>query len=192
MARRAAGRRRRRDRDRDRERRGGFRLRALLPMARRPPAGASRGASPRQWTRNRLLSRSRGWRGPRRGGSLGPRARACAGRYDRRAARSVLDPGPELEPAGAQSARRRAPGLGAVHRGRRRQHAPRRHVAHRPCDGLSAALSHSRRSEAGGRRLSRLPARRYHRPLRAREPARQMHGRRRGPRHSARKASATG
>ena len=135
------------------------------------------------WTRNRLLSRSRGWRCARRLGSLGARARTRAGRHDRRAARSILGPGPELGPAGAQSARRRAPGLGAVRHGRRRQHAPRRYAAHRSRNGLSTALSHSRRGEAGGRRLSRLPARRYHRPLRARESARPMHGRRRGSRH---------
>ena len=34
------------------------------------------------------------------------------------------------------------------------------------------------------------PARRSHRPCRAREPARALHGRRRGPRHRARRASA--
>ena len=76
-----------------------------------PPSGAQ---EPRP--RDRLLSRSccRGRAGRRR--ILGARQRARARRHRRRAARSVLRARPELEPAGAQPAGRRARGLGLAER----------------------------------------------------------------------------
>ena len=78
------------------------------------PTGSS-GAPPRahaRRARDRPLSRSRGRRGARRRGGLGARGRTRAGRRRRRAARSVLDRGPELEPAAAEPARGRSQRLG--------------------------------------------------------------------------------
>ena len=119
---------------------------------------------------------------PRPGRARGELARGVDGR---RAARSVLVQGPELEPAGAQPADRRARRLVGPQRALRRQHAPCRHAAHRPCDGPAAPLPDPGGRSPGGRRLSRLSARRTHRPHRARKPARPMHGRGRGSRHGA-------
>ena len=67
----------------------------------------------------------------------------------------------------------------------RREHALRRHAAHRPRDGPDAAVRHSVGRQTGRGRLSRLSGRRPARPRRAREPARAMRRRRRGPRHRA-------
>ena len=113
----------------------GLRVRPLLPMARRSATRAGVETRARTRPRDRLLPRSRrrGRAGRRR--ILGACRRARAWRHDRGAARSVFPPGPELGPAGAQSARRRARGLDLVKRGLPRQHAPCRHAAHRSRDG---------------------------------------------------------
>ena len=86
-----------------RRRRGirGGRLRHVQPMARRPPARRRGGAGESGRARDRLLSRSRGRRRARRRRELGARRGVGAQRHRRRAARSVLDPGPDLEPAAA-------------------------------------------------------------------------------------------
>ncbi len=122
--------------------------------------------------RNRLLSGSRGRLRARRRRSLGAWRGADARRDGRRAARSVLDQGPELEPACAEPARGRAAGLDSPQRALRRQHAPRRDAAHRPRHGPAAPLPHPGGRDPGRRRLPLLSARRSHRPHRAREPAR--------------------
>ena len=85
--------------------------------------------------RDRILSRSRGRRGAGRIGIVGAPHNPRPRRHHRRAARSVLHPGTELEPAGAESARRRARGLGLAQRAVPRQHAPRRDAADRSRDG---------------------------------------------------------
>ncbi len=76
--------------------------------------------------------------------------------------------------------------LARLRRAATRQHAPRRHVAHRSRDGAGAAVRRARRGLAGRRRLSFLSPRRSGRPCRAGEPAQRLHGGRRGPRHRAR------
>ena len=77
-------------------------------------------------------------------------------------------------------------GWAGAQRSLRRQHAARRHAAHRPRDGSAASLPDSGRRAPGRGRLSLLSARRSRRPHRAGEPARAMHGRRRGSRHGRR------
>ncbi len=145
--------------------------------------GQRGGARAQEWTDNRLLPRSRGRIRPRRRRSLGAGEGADARRDCRRAARPVLHPGPELVPARAESARRSASRLEKPQRALRSQHAARRHAAHRPRHGPAAPLPHPRRREALGGGLPLLSARRPHRAHRAREPARALHGGRRGPRH---------
>ena len=83
----------------------GGRLRPVQPVARRPPARRRGRAGESRRARDRLLSRSRGRRGARRRRELGASRRVGAQRHRRRAARPVLDPGPDLEPAAARPAR---------------------------------------------------------------------------------------
>ena len=125
--------------------RRGVRVRALLPVARRPPARAGRASARAGRPRDRLLSRSRGRRRAGRRGGLGAcRARSREGVTVGAPPDPFSAAGAELEPARAQSARRRARGLGLAERALRRQHAPRRHAAHRPRDGPAAAVPHPR------------------------------------------------
>ena len=151
----------------------------------RPPARASAAG----W-RSASIATSRSARRPtaRRAGRA--RRNLMQRRQRRRAARSVLDARarywnlPPPDPvAGARE------GWSGLRRALRRQHAPRRHAAHRPRDGADAAVRHPRRRQARRGRLCRLSRRRPDRPDRAGEPAPSMHGRRRGPRHRARRFS---
>ena len=130
------------DRQGDRAQSPGLRVRALLPVARRPPArarGRARRANAASRSDSTAISRS-----ARR------RTARSRGRMTRILARGVTigappdpfsDPGAELEPAGAQSARRRARGLDVAQRALSRQHAPRRDAAHRSRDGACSACS---------------------------------------------------
>ena len=119
----------------DREQPPSLRVRPLLPVARRPPARPGGETRARARPRDRILSRPRGRRGAGRIGIVGAPQNPRPRRHHRRAARSVLHPGTELEPAGAESARRRARGLGLAQRALPRQHAPRRDAADRSRDG---------------------------------------------------------
>ena len=136
------------------------RLRAVLPMARRSAIGRGGGAREGGGARNRPLSRSRGRRRARRRGELVARrrTRASAPASARRPIRSPRQGQnwhlPPPDPiAGARD------GLARARCAARRQHAPRRHAAHRSRDGADAAVRHPRRRQAGRRRLCRLSRR---------------------------------
>ena len=135
---------------------------------------ARRGASQRERPRNRLLSRSRGRRGARRRRSLGARAaNSLQRRHRRRAARSVLGAGPELElarrpirsparaTAGAASSRSLAANM---------RHAGMLRIDH--AMGLARLFVIPDGAKPAEGAYLAYPARRSHRPYRAREPAR--------------------
>ncbi len=145
----AARRRREGGRCGDRPRRAGVRVRASSASG--SPTGSSRAASAQARKGGLEIGFYRDLAvgaAPDGAEAWAHAERTGAGRFGRRAARSLFPAGAELEPAGAQPADRRAARLERHKRALRRQHAPRRHAAHRPRDGPAAALPHPRGRQA--------------------------------------------